>query len=231
MAPRRANPLRVLVADPHPATRAGIRHALTADGFAVCTEAAEAADVVPVASRDRVDLCLLDVRLPGGGIAAAAAMREQLPSVAVVMLAARLDEDELLDALRAGANGYLLKDTDPARLPQILAGALAGEAALPRKLTACLIEELRSHEGRRRLNVGRRTAVVLSAREWQVLEALRDRTPTAQIAARLSVSPVTVRRHISEIVRKLRVPDRDAAVRMFESRREPGRAAGAHGRT
>jgi DNA-binding NarL/FixJ family response regulator len=133
------------------------------------------------------------------------------------MLAARLDERELLDSLRAGANGYLLKDTDPARLPHILTGALSGEAVLPRKLTSRVIEEFRGRPGGRRLVLDGPEAVVLTPREWQVLEALRDRTATTEIAARFSLSPVTVRRHISHIVGKLRVPDREAAIRLFES--------------
>ena len=225
-----APPTRVLIADAHPATRAGIRGALAVDGFVVCAEVGEADVAIATAVRERPDLCLVDVAIPGGGVMAAAAIREQLPTTAVVMLAARLDEEELLESLRAGADGYLLKDSDPARLPHILEGALSGEAVLPRKLTGRVIEEFRSHEGRRRLLLGRRHGVVvLTVREWQVLEGLRARTRTAEIAARLSISPVTVRRHISEIVRKLQVADREAAVRLFESRRQPGRPARAHG--
>src|SRR5918912_3747690 len=128
--------VRVLVADPHPATRAGIRSALALDRFAVCAEVEAADAAIDAALRERPDLCLVDVRIAGGGVASAAAIRDRLPSTMVLMLAARLDERELLDSLRAGANGYLLKDTDPARLPHILTGALSGEAVLPRKLTA-----------------------------------------------------------------------------------------------
>lgn len=214
-----ATPARVLIADPHPATRACIRSALAVDGFVVCAEVGQADAAVAAALSDRPDLSLVDVGIPGGGVTTAAAIKERLPAMAVVMLAARLDEDELLDSLRAGADGYLLKDTDPAHLPRILAGALSGEAVLPRKLTGRVIEEFRRHGGRHRLLLRGRDGIALTAREWQVLEALHHRTPTAQIATRLSVSPVTVRRHISEIVRKLRVSDRDAAVRLFESRR------------
>lgn len=205
------------MADPHPATRAGIRRALAMDGMVVCAEVDAADAAIDAALRERPDICLVDVRIAGGGVAAAAAIRGRLPSTAVVMLAARLDEDELLESLRAGADGYLLKDVDPARLPQVLKRALAGEAVLPRKLTARVIEEFRGQPGGRRLVLDRREAVVLTPREWQVLEALRDRAATTEIAARFSLSPVTVRRHISHIVGKLRVPDREAAIRLFES--------------
>src|SRR5918911_694114 len=146
-----SKPIRVLVADPHPATRAGIRRALATDRFVVCAEVGSADAAIGAALRERPDLCLVDVRIAGGGVATAAAIADRLPSTAVVMLAARLDERELLDSLRAGADGYLLKDIDPARLAQVLQRALAGEAVLPRKLTARVIEEFRSHHGRRRL--------------------------------------------------------------------------------
>src|SRR5918912_899454 len=117
---RRASskPIRVLVADPHPATRVGIRRALAIDGMAVCAEVDAADAAIDAAVGERPDLCLVAVRIAGGGVAATAAITDRLPATAVVMLAARLDERELLDSLRAGADGYLLKGTDPARLPQ-----------------------------------------------------------------------------------------------------------------
>jgi len=222
-------PIRVLIADDHPATRAGIRGVLDSDAFSLCAEVEDADSAVAAARRELPDLCLIAVGIGGGGIAAVGAIREHVPAATIVMLAARLNEDELFEALRAGADGYLLKDTDPARLPFVLAGAVAGEAALPRKLAARVIDEFRGHEARRRLLLGAQHAVMLTAREWEVLEALRERTSTAEIASRLSVSPVTVRRHVSGIVRKLRVPDRDAAIRLLESRRGLHHAGRSHG--
>jgi DNA-binding NarL/FixJ family response regulator len=216
--------VRLLLADDHPPTRAGIRHALEADGFTICAEAEDAESAVEAAARERPDMCLLDVRMPsGGGIRAAAEISELLPSTAIVMLTVSLDESDLFDALRAGADGYLLKDTDPGRLPFALRGVLDGEAALPRTLAARVIEEFRSHEGRRRLLLERQHGAKLTAREWQVLEGLRQGVTTAAIAERLSVSPVTVRRHVSEVLRKLRVSNREAAVRLLDRRHHPER--------
>ena len=216
--------VRLLLADDHHPTRAGIRRALEADGFAVCAEAADAEEAVEAAVRERPDLCVLDVRMPaGGGIRAAAEISELLPSTAIVMLTVSLDESDLFDALRAGADGYLLKDTDPARLPFALRGVLDGEAALPRTLAARVIEEFRSRDGRRRLLLERQHAAKLTAREWQVLDGLRQGESTADIAEHLSVSPVTVRRHVSEILRKLRVSSREAAVRLLDRRQRPDR--------
>jgi DNA-binding NarL/FixJ family response regulator len=134
------------------------------------------------------------------------------------MLTVSTDAGDLFDALRAGASGYLLKDADPTRLPHALRGVLDGEAALPRTLTARLIEEFRERGRRRRLRLGRRRTVELTPREWDVLELLNERRTTAEMADRLTISPVTVRRHVSEILHKLRVPDRAAALRLLEQR-------------
>jgi DNA-binding NarL/FixJ family response regulator len=127
-----AERIRVLIADHHPATRAGVRAVLEDDGFEVCAEAADAGAAVKAALRERPDLCLVDVQVPGNGIAATQAIVSSLPDTAVVMLSASHNDDDLFDAIRAGAVGYLPKGTRPERLPHALRGVLAGEAALPR---------------------------------------------------------------------------------------------------
>lgn len=219
---------RILLADDHPATRTGIRVALEENGFEVCAEAGDAEAAIQAALREEPDLCLLDVRMPaGGGIRAAAEISERVPSTAIVMLTVSMEESDLFDSLRAGADGYLLKDTDPDRLPFALQGVLDGEAALPRTLAARVIEEFRSRDGRRRLLLERRHGAKLTTREWEVLEALRLGRSTAEMARDLEVSPVTVRRHVSGIVRKLRVRDRAAAVRLIDRRRLPDRRSRA----
>jgi DNA-binding NarL/FixJ family response regulator len=197
----------------------------------VCAEAGDAEQAIQAALRESPDLCLLDVRMPaGGGIRAAAEISERLPSTAIVMLTVSLEESDLFDSLRAGADGYLLKDTDPDRLPFALQGVLDGEAALPRTLAARVIEEFRSRDGRRRLLLERRHGAKLTVREWEVLEGLRLGHSTKEVAEDLRVSPITVRRHVSEIVRKLRVRDRAAAVRLIDRRRLPDRRTRADAR-
>jgi DNA-binding NarL/FixJ family response regulator len=210
--------IRVLLADDHGATRGGVRLALQGHDFEVCAEAGDADGAVAAALRERPHICLLDIYMPGGGIRAAQEIHRELPDTAIVMLTVSADAGDLFDALRAGASGYLLKDADPTRLPYALRGVLDGEAALPRTLTARLIEEFRERGRRRRLRLGRRRSVELTPREWDVLELLNERRTTAQMADRLSVSPVTVRRHVSAILHKLRVPDRAAAIRLLERR-------------
>jgi DNA-binding NarL/FixJ family response regulator len=208
-------PLRVLIADDHGATRAGVRESVTGDGgFEVCAEASNAQDAIDLALSERPDLCLLDVHMPGEGIRAAAAINEAMPDCAIVMLTVSRNDSDLFHSLRVGAAGYLLKDTDPDRLPDALRGVIAGEAAVPRALVARLIHEFRERGTRRLSAVGGR-GVELTSREWQVLDLMSGGLTTAEIAEQLFVSPVTVRRHISSIVDKLGAPDRAAAIELF----------------
>lgn len=161
-------------------------------------------------------MCLLDVHMPGSGIRAAQRIGELLPDAVVVMLTISRNDTDLFDSLRAGAAGYLLKDTDPARLPHALRGVLDGEAAIPRELVARVVDEFRERGRRRRLPLVGRRGAELTSREWEVLDLLAGDLTTAEIAARLAVSPVTVRRHVSAILRKLEVHDRAAAVRLLD---------------
>lgn len=208
----------VLVADAEPALRVGVRLALESGGFQVCAEAANADGAVASALEARPDVCLLAVHMPGGGIEAARRLAELLPDTRVVMLAGSADEQELFEAISAGANGYLLQDTDPARLPLALNGVLGGEAALPRALMLRIIERFRDLEARVRTDSGAATGEPMTEREAAVVDLLRDGVPTSAIARRLGISPITVRRHVSQIVRKLGVPDRAAAVRALRER-------------
>jgi RNA polymerase sigma factor (sigma-70 family) len=206
--------LRIVLADDHATARLGVRMALEEGGFNIVAEAVDAHSAVAAALEHRPDLCLLDVYMPGSGIAAATELAEALPGMPIVMLSVSDTNDDLFDALRAGACGYLLKDTDPQRLPFALRAVLDGEAPLPRVLTARLITEFRRHGRERRIADADGSIVTLSERESEVLELLRTELTTKQVAHRLGISPVTVRRHVSEALRKLRVSDRGAALRL-----------------
>ena len=209
-------PARVLIADDHAPTRAGVKHSLEAGGFKVVAEAPDGEKAVALALEHRPDVCLLDISMPGGGgIKAAAAISEQLPDTAIVMLTAFAGDEELFDSLRAGAAGYLLKETDPNRLPFALRGILEGEAAVPRRLVARLIDEFRSQGRRRRVPVIGKRGPELTARQWEVLELMGEGYTTSEIGRRLDVSPTTVRRHVSDILEKLGVSDRREAIAMF----------------
>jgi DNA-binding NarL/FixJ family response regulator len=208
-----AAPVRVLVADHDAASRDGVRQSLEANGFEVCGEADTARRAAEAARRQRPAVCLIETDLPGGGIAAAEQVIASTPATAVVMLSATVDDDRLLAAVRAGVRGYLLKDMDPTRLPDALRGVLDGEAAFPRALVGRVLDELRAMEHGRHAGELARLGVKLTRREREVLEHLDKGLSTAQISEVLSISAVTVRRHVSEILRKLSASDRESALR------------------
>ena len=210
--------MTVLLADDHPPTRMGVRAALEHDGWEVIADVGTAAAAVERALELRPDVVLLDINMPGNGIAAAAELAPQLPETAIVMLTVSRDDSDLFDALRAGAQGYLLKDTDPVRLPHALRGVLAGEAALPRALVARVIDEFRDRGRRKKLTFANRRGVELTSREWEVLDLMYQKLSTAEIAERLFVSQVTVRSHIAAILKKLRVESREDALKLMEER-------------
>jgi DNA-binding NarL/FixJ family response regulator len=213
-----AQALRLLVADDR-VTRAGVGIAVADQGIEVCAEAGDAVEAVATALRERPDVALVGVELRGGGIQVAEQISRRAPETAVVMLADELRQDDLFAALRAGASGYLLKDTTPTRLGHTLRGAVAGEPALSRQLVGLVIEGFRKRSHRmtsRRQHVRRDLPVALTEREWEVLELLGQRADTGEMAAALSISGVTVRRHVSQIVRKLGVPDRRAVLHLLE---------------
>jgi DNA-binding NarL/FixJ family response regulator len=191
---------------------------LERNGFRVCAEAESADDAVEAALRDRPHLCVLAVELPGSGIGAAAEISKRLPEAAVVVLTASENDDDLLDAIRVGAIGYLRKDIDPARVPRALRAVLRGEAAISRTLVTRLFDEIRGDERHRRVSFAEERGVRLTRREWEVLDLAREGLATGEIAERLFVTPETVRTHIASAVHKLEVPDREAALRLLETR-------------
>ena len=202
--------VRVLIADDHAPTRDDVRAALEEDAdFEVCAEAADAPGAVAGALRERPDVCLLDVHMPGRGVAAAWEIHSRLPRTKVVMLTVSRDDADLFAAIRAGALGYLLKDMDPRSLPRALQSVLAGEVAIPRELVGQVVEGFRDPSARRRQSLDQSASQHLTSREWQVLELLQRDLSTAQIARRLVLSPVTVRTHVNAILRKLQLRDRE----------------------
>jgi DNA-binding NarL/FixJ family response regulator len=213
-----AGPVRVLVADDHARVRALVRVALEATpDFVVCAEAADGPSAVEAAKREQPDACLLDINMPGNGIAAAAEIATSVPSTVIVMLTVSRQDSDLFDALRAGASGYLLKDSDSPGIVRALRQVMSGEASLPGSLVARLVEEFRDRE-HRRVPISEQRAVRLTGREWDVLELMREGLSTAEMGQRLFVSPTTVRSHVSTILRKLKVQDREAAVRLITGR-------------
>ena len=203
----------VLIAAERLPTRVGLRLALEPE--ARCTEAVDADSAVDAAIRDRPDVCLLELDASGQGVRAANEISSRVPGAAVILLTNRLDEDEFMAAVRAGANGYLTNSLDPARLPFVVQGALRGEPAVPRKFVSRLLDELRTRERRRSVVLEGRGRVALTSREWDVVDLLLRSASTAEIADELGVAPVTVRRHLGSVEQKLGVTTRAEVVKLL----------------
>ena len=197
--------VRVLIAADHGATRTGIRLALS--DSADVSEADDAEAAVDMAVRDRPDVCVVDFTPPGRGIRAAAEITTRLPGAAVVVMTDHVDEEEFLDAIQAGATGYVSQQIDPSRLPHVIRDVMRGEAAVPRALVMRLLDEFRGRE-RRRVALRDRRGIELTEREWQVVDGLLHGMSTKQIAERLGIHEVTVRRHISAVYQKVGVRTR-----------------------
>jgi DNA-binding NarL/FixJ family response regulator len=208
---------QVLIAESDPATAAGIRMALQAAGIGVCGEVAEGQALLEAVARLAPDLCLIDVDLVGGGIAAAAEIRGRTTVPAIVMLANSDSEADFLEATRVGVGGYLLKSISLARLPKVIHAVLRGEVAIPRSLVGVLLDHVGERSARRHLLLPDRRSVELTSRESEVFDLLRKGSSTRQIAASLLISEVTVRRHIGGVLKKLQVESRGEALKLLQS--------------
>lgn len=205
---------RVLVADASPIMTRGLRRVLERDGMQVVAEAHHADTALAAARAHEPDVCLVDVGLPGGGVELAGEIVASVAGALVIMLGECPKAEDLFDALGAGAFGYLLKDGEPGALSQAVRAALDGEAALPRALTARLIREYQRRDAGRQARDANGTAVRLSARGAEIIELMRRDLSTQEIAQRLGISPVTVRRHVSEAARLLQASDRADVLRL-----------------
>jgi len=205
---------RVLVAADLDATRNGIRLALAE--AADVSEADDADAAVDIAVRDRPDVCVVDFSPAGRGIRATAEITTRIPGATVVIMTDRIDEDEFLSAIQAGATCYVSQQIDPARLPYLIRDLMRGEAAVTRALVTRLMDEFRGRE-RRRLALRERRGVELTEREWQVVESLRQVMTTRQIAERLGIREVTVRRHISGVQHKVGLRTRSELLGLLDS--------------
>jgi DNA-binding NarL/FixJ family response regulator len=205
--------LRAVIADDDPFARRVIKDALQKAGVLVIAEARNGRQAVELALYYRPDVVVMDVVMPEmDGIVATRQIRKASPDQHVIVLTgAGEDDQELgLQALRAGASGFLSKDVEIDALPRALEGVRAGEAAISRKMTLTLIERLRETPNG---SAGMRPVKSpLTAREWEVIDLLKASNTTDQIADELVLSTETVRSHVKNILRKLDVRSREDAV-------------------
>jgi two-component system, NarL family, response regulator LiaR len=206
-------PMRVIVADDDPFARRMIKESLQRAGIIVVAEAHNGRQAVELALFYEPDVVLMDVVMPElDGISATRRIMQELPGQRIVMLTSS-DEDEMgFVGLRAGAVGYLSKDLDVEILPQALKGTREGQAAISRKLSMQLIEELRRAP---KPTIGMRPVKSpLTPREWEVVDLLYEGQTTDEIADTLVLSTETVRSHIKNLMRKLGARSRQEAVAM-----------------
>lgn len=199
---------RVVVADPLPLFRSSVRALLAREWDFVLCEAADTAELLELAERERPDVALVDLELPpGGGIEAVRRLTEAVPCRAVVW-GFSPPHESVLEAVHAGAHGFLHKEMSPAGLVRAIRAAAGGEAPLTRALTTKIVDALHEVEQRRRT---RGITASLSAREREVLELLARGARNKQIAAALAISEFTVKRHVQNILHKLGVSSRREA--------------------
>ena len=217
--------IRVLIADDHAQSRAMIGELLLEAGFTVCASAATGENAVTQALQHRPDVALLDIRMPGGGIAAARQIAAALPETRILMFTVSAESDDVLDALQAGAQGYVLKGASPDEIVEAIRAVHAGEAVLAPAIATAVVKEIRRTRVRHiRIAAGR--SVELTEREWRILQLLDEGQSTTTIASALFVAPVTIRSHILALKRKLEVRNRAEAIALFRSQRAGDEAAG-----
>jgi DNA-binding NarL/FixJ family response regulator len=199
--------VRVLVVDDDESFRNGLAELLTLHGLDVVATARDARDAIDVSRMLRPDVVLMDVHMPGAnGIEATPAVLQAWPEAKVVMLTVSGDGTDVLEALLAGATGYLVKGTEPGALVAGIRAAAAGDALLSPGLATTLLGRVQAVTP-----VAAREGAVLSERELDVLRLLAAGKANIDIARELFLSPYTVRNHISSILAKLQIANRTEA--------------------
>ena len=194
--------IRVLLVDDHALVREGIRLALTAPGIHVAGEAATGADGYAQAVSLRPDVVVMDISLPDeSGLAVAARLLQEVPAVRVLMLSVYHQAEYVLEAVRLGAHGYLLKDTLPADLREAVRTVAGGGTHFARALSSSGAAEAPPLPADTTASLGQ-----LTARERQVLTGIAEGLTNKEIAARLQLSPRTVESYRESLIRKLGIP-------------------------
>jgi DNA-binding NarL/FixJ family response regulator len=221
--------MRIVLVDDHALFRDGVAALLEAWGHTVVGQAANGADAIALVDRVLPELVLMDVRMPGAsGVETTKELKTRHPEVAIVMLTVSEDEEDLFNAIRAGAHGYLQKDLDSAQLRTMLGAVERGEAAITPATASRILEEYQRRD-RERPDPDR-----LTERELQVLRLVTTGLRNKEIAARLGITENTAKFHLKNILEKLHAESRaelaaravrNGLVARLEVVTEPGRHA------
>lgn len=203
-----------MLVEDHALVRSAVRQAITAPDIEVVAEAATAEDAVHVALEIRPDVLLLDLDLPGmNGLQLVRELAPRLPRTKIIILTVSTARRDLIEAVRAGAAGYLTKDLSPEALLRSIRGAREGDLPMPRRMAAEVIAHLaRSSRG----SGGDDSELPeLTARESEVLRMIADGLTDREAAAALQISTRTVETHVSNVLHKLGARNRAEAARKF----------------
>jgi DNA-binding NarL/FixJ family response regulator len=204
--------VRILLADDHALFRDGVASLLAAWDHEVVAQVSDGEAAVAAAEHLEPDLVLMDVAMPGGGgLAATRRLAESRPAMAIVMLTASEDIDDLFAAIKAGARGYLLKNLESSELRGMLAAVERGEAAITPGIAARILAELARPDSHTK-GLGVRDPDRLTERELDVLRLVVAGLRNKEIAATLGVSENTVKFHLRNILDKLHAQSRSEAV-------------------
>lgn len=200
--------IRVLVADDHPLFRKGVASLLSAEpGFEVIGEAANGQEAIEKARDLMPDVILMDVSMPGvNGLEATQRIKQEIPYVRIVILTASDEDQNLFEAIKHGAQGYLLKKIDPPTLFRTLRGAMEGEAPLSRGMATTLLAEFARQS--RRSSPPPTPTGLLTEREKEVLGLLAGGKTNKEIAGALAIAENTVKNHLKNILEKLHLENR-----------------------
>ncbi len=199
--------ISVVLVDDHDLFRGGLREILADQGIAVVGEAPDGERGVEVVADLAPDVAVMDINMPGiGGIEATRQIASRMPATRVLVLTIASDDDSIMQAMMAGASGYMLKDAPVEELVAGIRAAAAGESSISPRVAAKLLAWMR--EGRTERSIPEVPGADLSDREIEVLRLLAAGKGNAEIAQELFISPKTVKNHIASILVKLQIENR-----------------------
>jgi DNA-binding NarL/FixJ family response regulator len=203
--------VRVLIIDDHPLVREGLRKVLELEeDIEVIDEAGDGQGAINMARRLQPDIILMDINMPGtNGVEATRVIKREFPQIGIIALTIHEDEEYVLELVRAGVSGYVLKDIVPSKLVETIRTVAAGDSVIDPSITRMLFTELNRLTRRRQAKEEWET---LTEREMDILKLMTQGQSNKEIAVELSISEKTVKNHITSIFRKLQVEDRTQAV-------------------